>query len=438
MNIQEAKQIIQAADICGHVPLIKGLHGIGKSDAAKQYAAEQNMHFEPLILSLMDTGDMLGIPTSKTIGGMEATVWSAPSWYTNIVNYAWPSILPMERLEFRDKEFQSYVSTNYEGGHSIGRGKLNKLYCEYYHLPEDTLQLLRQANVQYLDSKRSVLFLDEFNRAPNDILNASLQLILDHRLHTHILPVVNGQETLVVAAVNPANGDYTVQEFDPALLDRFVSCEVTPDFKAWLKWAKASNVNSVVTDFLVDNQSKFHHTPADGSKGASPRSWTRLATFMDRIKDVPEEIMTDYCTGTIGAALSAQFLSFYNSYGKGLTVKSLVKSINAEIKKTKAAGVDVNPEALAEVFAEQIQEIEAIRRNEFAETLFKTYVEKETAEEAMPLLVYLYALPLESLGAVLKSLQSENIQWYANLAILDKEANGKKLFLKLTSKAKGI
>ena len=438
MNINEVKKLIAAADLCGHVPLIKGLHGIGKSESVSQYSTEQNMHYEPLILSLMDTGDMLGLPVTRIVGGVESTVWAAPSWYTNIINAAWPKELSVAHLQFNDIEFQEYFMQYIQADNGVvSRDAVNNMYCEYYGEADDVLQILRQNRVTYKKAKRSTLFLDEFNRAPQDILNASLQLILDHRLHNHILPLVNGQETLIVAAINPTGGDYTVQEFDPALLDRFVECEATADFKAWFKWASENKVNKIVTDFLMENQNKFHFVPEDGSKGASPRSWTRLASFIDRIEDTSTDIMTHYVKGTVGSALAARFISFYNSYSSSMSPKDLEKLIKKEITKAKKAG-NTSPEYVAESIVDLVAEMDAVRRAEFAETYVKDYINKDTAAEAMPMLVYMYALPLESLSAVLKSLQTGNIDDYTQLAILDKEANSKRLFTKLVSNLKGL
>lgn len=112
MNIEEIKQLISAADTCGHVPLIKGVHGIGKSEAVIQHAIDQNMHYEPLILSLMDTSDLMGIPFTIPVGGLSSTTWAAPTWYTNIVNVAWPEELEVGDLEFNDKKFEEFVKSN--------------------------------------------------------------------------------------------------------------------------------------------------------------------------------------------------------------------------------------------------------------------------------------------------------------------------------------
>lgn len=435
-TIIEVKELIANADLCGHVPLVKGLHGIGKTESASQYAEEADMHFEPLILSLMDTGDMLGLPVTENVGGMTSTVWAAPSWYTNIVNAAWPSKLPIDRLQFEDSMLQEAVLERVDGNSYVTRSVLNEVYCAHYRMPDDRLQLLRQENVRYLDARRSILHLDEFNRASSDILNASLQLILEHRLHSHILPVVNGKETLIIASINPADGDYSVLEFDPALLDRFVEIEAHADFKSWLKWAKASNVNKVVVDFLIDNQTKFHYVPKDGSKGASPRSWTRLAKYVDLLqagKQVNPDGMTNYFKGSIGSTLAAQFLNFYTTYNNAVTVKDIVDMVKKETKRLKKAGEEAKPDVVALAIKEAVDDLEAIRRNEFAEALLTEFVELEDAEEAIPLLAFMYALPTENLSGVLKGIQNNGTDQYANLVRLDKEANNKGLFRKLVS-----
>lgn len=433
--MSELKDLIGLADICGHVPLIKGLHGLGKSEVVAQYALENNMYYEPLILSLMDTGDLLGLPNEKVVGGVSSTIWAAPSWYTNIVNAAWPKDLPIDRLQFNDERFHDYFFRSHQTEDIVDRGVLNTKFCEYFKLPDDRLQLLRQDSVEFLDSRRSVLNLDEFNRANQDILNASLQLILDHRLHSHILPVIRGQETLIVAAINPADGNYSVQEFDPALLDRFVECEVLPDFKSWHKWAKGK-VNQIVIDFLIDNENKFHFTPKDGSKGASPRSWTRLSSFVDKMDKVSKNTATNYVKGTVGTALAAQFLHFYNNYQSMTSLDDLIKIVTKEANKLENAGEEQNPEVISEAIKKEVSEMEVIRRSEFAETLIKRYINKDDYEDALPMLAFFYALPLEGLSASLKSLQLTDIGQYAKLAKLDKKANDKALFKKIIIHAK--
>ena len=109
MTINETKQLIAACDLIDKVPLISGLHGIGKSEIVKQYAAEQGLHNETMMMSLMDTGDIAGIPRTAEIGGQISTVWAAPQFITNIINQAWGKELYLEDLQFNDPAFKEFV-----------------------------------------------------------------------------------------------------------------------------------------------------------------------------------------------------------------------------------------------------------------------------------------------------------------------------------------
>ncbi len=436
MNIKEVKALIAAADICGHVPLIKGLHGIGKSQSAEQYAKEQDLHYEPLILSLMDTGDLLGMPESEEVDGLKATLWAAPSWYSNIVNAAWPQDTKLSDLQFMDTDFQEYVLDKLQDtSKELDRASLNTLYCAYYSVPNDRLQLARQDNVRNIRGRRSLLNLDEFNRAPPDILNASLQLVLDHRLHSHELPIVNGKDTLIVAAVNPANGDYTVQEFDPALLDRFVECEVEADLNVFISdYAVPKKLNQTTIDFLLVNRDRFHFVPKDGTKGTSPRTWTRWAAFVDSLGSNPDiSVMSHYAKGTLGSVVGAQFLQFYNTNNSGVTFKKVEAFIKQQLPRVPKDGI----EAVAAKVGAKITKVEAITKLNYADTFLAGYFNTDDIEDNLPVLVFLYALPLENLASVLKKVQTESPKIYASLAKLDKIHNNKGLFLKLVSLKKG-
>ena len=109
MKINELKNFIAFADACGHVPLIRALHGIGKSASCVQYAVENNLHYEPLILSLMDTGDLCGLPFTLMVDDLPSTSWAAPTWYTRIVDKAWPTEFNFEDLKFTDTQFENFV-----------------------------------------------------------------------------------------------------------------------------------------------------------------------------------------------------------------------------------------------------------------------------------------------------------------------------------------
>ena len=97
------------------------------------------------------------------------------------------------------------------------------------------------------DVSRSVLFLDEWNRAPQAVRATLLNLIQDHQIPDYrektgmrFLP----NFLFTVAAVNPSDDiGYNTDALDDAELGRVIEYEVAPDSKAWLDYTRA-NLNS--------------------------------------------------------------------------------------------------------------------------------------------------------------------------------------------------
>jgi hypothetical protein len=76
MNIKELKQFLPFAFKTNISVMVHGLHGIGKSQAIKQYAEENGMEFIDRRLSQMESGDLLGLPDVKD----GTTRFITPSW----------------------------------------------------------------------------------------------------------------------------------------------------------------------------------------------------------------------------------------------------------------------------------------------------------------------------------------------------------------------
>lgn len=360
MDINTAKQIIKASALADDTVIMEGPHGIGKSNIVKQFAKEEEYHLEELFLSHQEVGDLIGIPHTIEINGQSITTWSTPIW--------------LQRMTEAAKE-----------------------------------------------GKKCVLFLDELNRAPIDVRQSALQLVLERQIHEHSLPTVNGTRTLVVAAINPAD-DYQVDELDPALLDRFLHITVESDAKAWLNWARKSNVNNVVRDFIGEYPDRLHWTPRDGGIGATPRSWSKLGDFMDKVDEIPEEILFQVMKGKIGSEIGSQFYTFFKNYVDVVKVKDIEDLINEHADEV------LNVEELASIVADRIQKVEAIQKAELARQLEDKYMSKK---DILPFLVYLYALPVEICVAFLKSYKADEPNKYKKLVKLDSDLNNKELFKRI-------
>lgn len=100
---------------------------------------------------------------------------------------------------------------------------------------------VRLASTEFdqLGKKDSVLFLDEWNRAPDSVRQSLLTLIQDHTVTD---PRVDGRMRFLpnflftVAAINPNSGDYDVKELDPAEEGRVEEITLTSTPENWVKY----------------------------------------------------------------------------------------------------------------------------------------------------------------------------------------------------------
>lgn len=124
MNIKKMKEALPFLLQANIATLIQGHHGIGKSQAVKQYADENGMGFVDLRLGTQDVGDLLGLADFETDskGNKVATKFMKPTWFPTDVN------------------------------------------------------------------SKGIIFLDEINRGRRDVLQAVFQLCLDKKLHEYSLP----------------------------------------------------------------------------------------------------------------------------------------------------------------------------------------------------------------------------------------------------------
>jgi hypothetical protein len=424
MNIQNAKKVITAAAAVNDTVIMESVHGIGKSSIVEEFARENNFYCMPLFLSHQEVGDLIGIPRTITKGTEVVTTWTKPIWLARMVDCAWPAkVANQSDIEFADPELEKQIKAICED--ITDREQLNDAYTKVKELTPGTMHLTsKQMDITNKQSKRSVLFLDELNRAPIDVRQSSLQLVLEKKVHEHELPYVQGKATVIVAAINPAD-KYQVDTLDTALLDRFLHIDVEADLPAWLDWARASNINQIVRDFLTEKPNRLWFQPADESKkGATPRSWAKLASFVDIMDTIPPEIQHPIMKGKIGSELASEFLSYYNSYSKALKLEDVEKHIAKTKKKY--------PDDITKVGAavnKFIKSQEVIQKSEMAKQFLSKYLNK-SQDEAYPMLAYLYGLDLEIRASILKGLKADNIEDYRKLAQLD-AVNNKELFMSI-------
>lgn len=274
--------IKEAVSLCkesGITPFIWGHRGIGKSSLVKQVAAEKGWGFIDLRCSQLEASDVRGLP--DRVDGR--------------THYLPPADMP------------------------IGDMSDEAISAEIGDLPDESdLEATRQFFIRYnrLQSRyqKGILFLDEVNRAQDDILQAIFQLVLDRKVGQYVLP----PGWCVVAAGNFMEG-YQVSGFnDPAFLNRF--CHLTlsageSTLEEWVQYMGGvhGEAASEVIEFASQN---LRHLDGDisGELGfsiqPSRRSWEMVVNVMKAGRGYSEIAKLEVIAGLVGRELALSFTRY--------------------------------------------------------------------------------------------------------------------------------
>jgi len=266
---------------------------------------------------------------------------------------------------------------------------------------------LKRMEDAHKQNKHCVLFLDELARAPLEVRQAALQLVLEGKIHEHKLPRLNGLKTLVVAADNPADL-YQTDELDPALLDRFGNHNVEVDVNGWLSWARKNNINPVVTDYIAEYPDKLHFIPEDDSdKGATPRSWSKLSDLLNNFESIDKSLYHSVIVSKLGSVVGNSFLHFFNNYHKIVKPEDLEKWLEKEDLTTQK-GI----EKAAKKISEKTQKIEALAASELANKIKE--LTKKDEKWYNILTVFLDSINVEVFVSIIKTWKdsSEDSEFY--------------------------
>jgi len=100
------------------------------------------------------------------------------------------------------------------------------------------------------DEREFVLFLDEANRAQEDMRQAMIQLLTQHRIHNFRLP----KKTMIIMAINPVSADYETYQWDKAVINRIAFVPFTPSSQESLNYLKAKTGGSDILYWAEANQ----------------------------------------------------------------------------------------------------------------------------------------------------------------------------------------
>lgn len=155
---------------------------------------------------------------------------------------------------------------------------------------------------------KGIIFLDEFNRAPPEVLQAMLPFTLTGRIHTHELP----KGWSIIAAGNyQSNAFNTTDMSDAALYSRFCHIDFLPTREEFVLFAEDRNAFSIA-DFIRSHPEMLEVAPKERLKmemiTPDRRSWVDFIAPLE-LEDSIEEIRYDIYSGIVGNVAAAAFMT---------------------------------------------------------------------------------------------------------------------------------
>ena len=153
-------------------------------------------------------------------------------------------------------------------------------------------------------SDGGILLLDDFNRADNRFIQASMELI-DRQTYISLKLPKNWH---ILLSQNPDNGDYNVNSQDIAQTTRYISVDVKFDSDVWAKWAETEGLDNRCINFILMN-------PESITKEVNSRAATTFFNAISSIEKFEESLplIKMIGEGSVGEDFTSMFTMFINN-----------------------------------------------------------------------------------------------------------------------------
>jgi hypothetical protein len=168
----------------------------------------------------------------------------------------------------------------------------------------------RNAVAEGFFPEKGLLVLEEINRVPTDTISVLYPLLLERKINGHSL----APGWKIGVTMNPDTLNYAVNSLDDAMLDRFVSVEITANLEDYIAYSLKNNpcddVLAYLTacpDMLLSVKKAADSTAT--TKSPTPRGWTRVQELLNNCA-LPEALMQELVSGILGPQTAASFFGY--------------------------------------------------------------------------------------------------------------------------------
>lgn len=180
----------------------------------------------------------------------------------------------------------------------------------------------------------TIVFLDELNRAPQDVLQALFSFITHGTLHRHQLP----KGCHIVAAGNYASDSFTVTDTsDAAWLSRFCHLDFKPTAEEWIAYAEKKDMFDLAAFMreqptLLETSGKKAESLDTSFITPDRRAWTDGVGRLLKDENFPEGAKYEVFSGLVGPAAAAAFQTWMNKQEKAFNLNHILQGYNGKIR----------------------------------------------------------------------------------------------------------
>lgn len=300
----DLNRFLEAMKKTNLIPFIIGRHGIGKTQRVASYAKDFGYELIVIEGTVLKEGEITGLPLNIN-SKVDKNILGTVDLVTK-VNKSFGGDSSSEEIEIDSALLMSeaIVQLNQTLVQEDDEEGVVLTYSKYLQF--------RKAEELLKEGKKVVIFIDESNRVPSEVLTEFMNFCQTKKINTVDFSKY-GKNVYIILAGNPANDkDYNYQttEFNEAFKDRLAPIELTPDFAGWHEWA-IGKVDSRILLFLNNNKNLLHSWKSgEELRGATNRSWEELSKLITDVTN--EELQAMYApmvNATIGISVGALFIA---------------------------------------------------------------------------------------------------------------------------------
>lgn len=252
---------------------------------------------------------------------------------------------------------------------------------------------------------KTLIVLDEINRATKDVVQGVFQLVYDKQIGPHKL----SEDTHIIALSNPPTDEYITLDFsDEAFQDRFVHIKFEPTLSEFKDYLLSKHGKKSLMHKFLDVQPELVTTRnADDISLDFVTSSNRSTDYFITLEaqGLPQDILKELSYGILGTAATVSYFNFLEKENMfSVTAQEVIedykkakKKIEKAIKEHGHERSDIDfriLEGLTDFLAKRHQEGEEAHKID-DEKAFNEHIGELTMEEHKNIKAYLEEIPTE-------------------------------------------